>query len=153
MNGGIAKVSRDGIPAVLRVNAFEVLHYLVKRFVPSDALPTVSSAADGIFEPIFIIVNVLQSHGLRADVASAEGVIFITADVQTLVGLNRDFDPTHSFAEIAVAVVRGAVAGGHHDGFCRELSIRKESHTKAQNAQIEIPCPPELFTHRRRDAK
>jgi hypothetical protein len=59
MNGGITKVGCDGIPAVLRVNALEVLGYLVKSFVPSDALPTVRSATDGILKPVFIGVKVL----------------------------------------------------------------------------------------------
>ena len=59
MNGGITEVRSDGIPPVLRANALEVLRHLVKSFVPSDTLPTVRSAADGIFEPVFVIVNIL----------------------------------------------------------------------------------------------
>ena len=59
MNGGITEIRCDGIPAVLCVNALEVLRHLVKSFVPSDALPPVRTAADGIFEPVFVVVNVL----------------------------------------------------------------------------------------------
>ena len=59
MNGGITKVGCDGIPAVLRVNALEVLRYFVKSFVPSDALPTVRSAAHRMFEPVFVVVKIL----------------------------------------------------------------------------------------------
>ena len=81
MNGGIIKVRGDGIPAVLRVNALEVLRHLVKSFVPPDALPTVRSAADGILEPVFIVMQILQGDGLRADVTLAERVVFVTADV------------------------------------------------------------------------
>ena len=84
MNGGISEVGGDGIPAVRRVNALEVLRYLVKSFVPADALPTVRSAADGMPEPIFVVVKILQSNGLRADVAAAERIVFVTADVETL---------------------------------------------------------------------
>ena len=106
MNGGIAKVSGDGIPAVDGMNAFEVLCYLVKGFVPSDALPAMISAADGIFEPVFIVVKILQGNGLRADVPSTEGVGFVTANVQMLVGLNSNLNATDRFAEIASAIMR-----------------------------------------------
>ena len=122
MNGGITKVSSDGIPSILRVNALEVLRHLVKGFVPSDALPTILSAADGVFEPVFIIVNILQGNCLRADVASAERVVVVTAYVQTLVGLNSDFDAADRFAEIAGAIVRGAISGDHHGEFGESLA-------------------------------
>jgi hypothetical protein len=105
MNGGITQVSCDGVPTVLRLNAFEVLRHLVKSLVPSDLLPTMSSAAHGIFQPVRIIVNILQSNCLRADIASAERVVLVTADVQTLVGLKGDFDPTYRFAKIAGAIM------------------------------------------------
>src|SRR5258706_1404408 len=114
MDGGIAEVSCDGIPAVLCVNAFEVLRYLVKSFVPTDALPTVRSAADGILEAVFIVVQILQGNGLWADVPSAEGVGSVTADGRTFVGLNSDLDATDRFAQIAVAIVKGTVVDGFH---------------------------------------
>jgi hypothetical protein len=53
-------------------------------------------------------VKILQGDGLRADVSSAENVVFVATNVQTLVSLNGDFDTTDRFAEIAGAVV-GAV--------------------------------------------
>ena len=114
MNGGITKVRCEGIPTVRGVNALEVLRYLVKRFVPSDAFPTVRSAADGIFEPVLIVMKILQRHGLRADVPAAERVVLVTADVQTLVGLNSDFNATNRFAEIAGSIMRGAIVSGSH---------------------------------------
>jgi hypothetical protein len=105
MDGGITKVRCDGIPSVRRANALEVLRYLVKSFVPPETLPTVRSAADGILQPVFIIVQILQGDGLRADVPAAERVVFVTADVETLVGLNSDFDAAYRFAEIAGAIM------------------------------------------------
>ena len=114
MNGRIAKVGADGIPTVRRMNALEVLRHLVKSFVPSEPLPTVRSAAHGIFEPVLIIVKILQGNGLRADVPAAERVVFVTANVQTLVGLNRDLDATDRFAEIAGAIMRRAIVGRRH---------------------------------------
>ena len=97
-----------------RVNALEVLRHFVKSFVPSDALPTVMGAADGVLEPVLIVVKILQCNGLRADVSSAQRVVFVTADIQTLVGLNSDFDATYRFAEIAGAIMNGAIVGGCH---------------------------------------
>ena len=114
MNGGITEVRSDGIPSVLRTNALEVLRHLVKSFVPPEPLPTMRSAADGIFEPVLIIVKILQGSGLRADVPAAERVVFVTADVETPVGLNGDLDATYRFAEIAVAIVKGTIVDGPH---------------------------------------
>src|SRR5439155_13216894 len=104
MNGGITKISCDGIPSVLRLNAFEVLRHLIKSLVPSDLLPTMSGAAHGIFQPVLIIVNILQSNCLRANVPAAEWIVLGTADVQTLAGLNGDFDAAYRFAKIAGAI-------------------------------------------------
>ena len=114
MNGGITKIRGDGISPVPRVNALEVLRHLVKSFVPTDALPTVRSPAHGILQPVLIVVKILQGNGFRADVTSAERVVFVTADVQTLVGLNSDFDAAYRFAEIAGAIMRGFIVGSSH---------------------------------------
>src|SRR5229473_8151066 len=128
MNVGITQVGCDGIPAVLRVNALEVLRHLVKSFFPSEPLPTMRSAADGIFEPVLIIVKILQGNGLRADVPSAERVVFVTADVQTLVGLNSDFDATYRFAEIAIAIMEGAIVGGSHGTVAGKFRVASRLH-------------------------
>jgi hypothetical protein len=106
MNGGITQIGRDGIPAVLRVNALEVLRHLVKSFVPPEPVPTVRSPAHGIFQPVLIIVKISQGRGLRTDVPAAEGIVFVTADIQTLAGLNSDFDTADRFAKIAGAIVK-----------------------------------------------
>jgi hypothetical protein len=134
MNCGIAEVSGDGISTVNGMNALEVPGYFIKGFVPSDALPTVRSAANRMFQPVFIIVEISQGSGLRADVPAAERVVFVTADVETVSSsefgvsslelidymvrvpdgfsvrhveriLNSDLDPTDRFAEIAVAIM------------------------------------------------
>jgi hypothetical protein len=128
MNGGITKVRCDGIPAVLRVNALEVLRHLVESFVPTEALPAMMSAADGVSEPVFIIVKILQGNGLRADVPSAEGVVFVTADVQTLVILNSDFDATYRFAEVAIAIMKGANVGVSHGAALASFIRRKHDY-------------------------
>src|SRR5882762_7310114 len=81
MHSGITKIRSDGIPAVDGMNALEVLGHLVKSFVPPNTLPTVRSAAHGIFQPILIVVQILQGDSLWADVPAAERVVFVTADV------------------------------------------------------------------------
>ena len=106
VNGRIAEVRCDGIPPIPLVNALEAPRHLVESFVPPAALPTVRGATDGIFEPVFIVVQVLQGDGLRADVPAAERVVFVTAYVQMLVSLNSDFDATYRFAKIAATIMK-----------------------------------------------
>ena len=48
VNGGVTEISCDGISPVLTLNAFEVLRYFVEGFSPTEGLPTVRSAADGM---------------------------------------------------------------------------------------------------------
>jgi hypothetical protein len=122
MNGGITKISCEGIPTVNSMDALEVLSDLIKSLFPSEALPTIRSAAYGISQAVLIIVKVLQGRSLRADVTAAEWVVFITANVQTFAGLNSDLDPTDRFAEIAVAIMnRGFVGGLHGSKFIHRL--------------------------------
>ena len=88
MNGGIAKIGCDRVPAVDSMNLLEFSRYLIKRFVPADALPTPGSAADGMLQTVFVVVNVLESGSLRTNVTSAKGIFFVTADVEMPVGLS-----------------------------------------------------------------
>src|SRR5215216_237997 len=111
MNVRITEIRGDGIPSIVRVNAFEVLRHLVESFVPADTLPTVWSATHGISQAVFVVVNVLQGDGFRADVAAAERIVFVAADLQALVTLHGDFDAADRFADIAVAIMRRAGHG------------------------------------------
>ena len=97
-----------------RVNVFEVLRNFVKSFVPSEPLPTLRCAAHGIFQPVFIVVKILQRNGLRADVSAAEWIVFVTTDVEQVSGgefgvrsldaccclrrLRPDLNPAYRFA-------------------------------------------------------
>ena len=85
------------------------------------------SPAHGIFQPVFIIVKISQGRGLRADVPSAERVVFVAADVETLVGLNGDFDAAYRFAEIAVAIMKGAIVGGSHSTVAGKFPVGSRS--------------------------
>jgi len=66
---------------MLGVNAFEIFCYLGEGLVPADAFPTAGSAAHGMLEAIFVVVNILQSNRLGADVAVAERIVFVPTDV------------------------------------------------------------------------
>src|SRR6185436_8209530 len=114
MDGGITKIGCDCIPAILRVNALEVLRYFIESFIPSEPLPTSRCAAHGIFQPVLVIVKILQGDGLRADVSAAEWVVFVTADVESVAGCNCDFDTTYRFAKVAAAVMRGTIGSVCH---------------------------------------
>jgi hypothetical protein len=59
-------------------------------------------------------VNILQCNCLRADVPSAEGIVFVAADGKTLIGLMANFDATDRLAEIAIAIMKRAVVGSRH---------------------------------------
>jgi hypothetical protein len=59
MNRGITEVGSNGVSSALRSNALEVLRDFVKRLVPPDALPAISSAANRILQPVLVVVNIL----------------------------------------------------------------------------------------------
>jgi hypothetical protein len=114
MSDGIPQVSGDGIPSIFRLNALELFCYFIKSFVPPDALPALISAADRIFEPVFIIVNILQGDRLRADVTPAKRVVFITANTQALIGFDSNFDAAYRLAEVTAPIMNAAIVGGFH---------------------------------------
>ena len=93
------------------MNAFEVLGYLVESFIPTDSLPTLRSAADRIFQAVFIVVKISERSSLRANVAAAEGIVFVTADIEALVARGCDLDPADRFAEIAIAIMDQIIHG------------------------------------------
>jgi len=66
---------------MLGANAFEVLRYFAERFVPTDAFPAVRGPANGMLEAIFVVMKILEGDSLWADVAAAERIVFIAADV------------------------------------------------------------------------
>ncbi len=59
MDRRIAEVSGEWITAMLRANTLEVLFNLRECFIPTDALPASGGAADGMFEAVFVVVNIL----------------------------------------------------------------------------------------------
>ena len=82
VNSRVAEVAGDRVSAILRVNAFEIICYLVESLIPADASPTVRNAANGIFQPVFVVVKVSQRSSLRTDVALTEWIVFVAADIE-----------------------------------------------------------------------
>ncbi len=70
-----------------------------------------------------IIVKISQGSGLWADIILADMVVLVTADVETLVALNSAFDATYRLAQITIAIMKRAIAGGHHGRFGESLAF------------------------------
>ena len=79
----------------------EVLRDLIEGFSPTYTLPTAGSTPDRKLKSIFIVVDILQGNGLRADVSTAERVVFITTNIETFMPVSNDFYTADRFAEIA----------------------------------------------------
>jgi len=71
-------------------------------------------------------VKISQGSGLWADVTLADMVVLVTADVETLVALNSAFDATYRLAQITIAIMKRAIAGGHHGRFGESLAFPAE---------------------------
>ena len=87
MHVGISQVGRYRTSSVLGLDALEVMRYQIKGFVPSNAFPTVSCAANWMLQPVFVVINVLEGNSLRADVTTAERVFMVSPDVENAVSL------------------------------------------------------------------
>jgi hypothetical protein len=109
VNGGISEVRADRVSAILRVNASEVLRYFVEGFVPADASPASGNATHRIFQTVIVVMNILESDGLRADVTAAEWIVFVPTNRETLVSFDLNLDATDRLAKIASAIVWGPV--------------------------------------------
>ena len=62
-------------------NAFEILRYFVKGFIPTDAFPTVGSPANRMLESIFVVMKILKGDSFWTDVAAAERIVFVAPNV------------------------------------------------------------------------
>src|SRR5688572_24546526 len=95
----IAKIRRNRIPSVLRLNTFDRAFYLVEGFRPTDPFPTTFGAAHRMSQPILVRVDVLQRYRFRTDVAAAERVVFVAANVERLIIPDTNFDPADRLAQ------------------------------------------------------
>src|SRR5690606_4566573 len=109
---------------------------------PADGLPLITDPLHGLAQTIRIGVNVFQRSGFRADVAAAEGVLFITLDGDDLVATGFDFQSANGFAEMAGAVVSLNVVGHGADLLLLCRSRRNQSGSaKVSGAGCAVePC-------------
>src|ERR1051325_112844 len=123
MDSRIAEVRRNRVSAVRRVNALEVLRHFVKRFVPLQPLPTVSGATHRIAQPIFIVVQILQGDSFRADVAAAERILLVTANVEMLIPADSYLQAADRLAKIAGAIVDRSFVSGCHGMVAQKFQL------------------------------
>ena len=110
MSVRISKVHADRVPAVLFLNPVYSVHYFVERFVPGNWHPTITQATHRLFQPIGVIVQVLERRGFRTHVPSAEDVSLIAAYRHDFFAGDLDLQAAHRFTEVAGSVVSAGLA-------------------------------------------
>ena len=58
-------------------------------------------------------MDVLERHGLRADVSATQGIIQVATYVNDLVAISADHDTAHGLTEMAHAVMRLGTSVAH----------------------------------------
>ena len=111
----IAEIDGDGIPTMLTKDGAEAAVDLRHRLVPADGDEAPVAAHERLAQAIGIGVELLQRVRFRADVAGAEDVVAIAADVFDLASAHRDGEPAGGFTERAGDV---ALRGRHGDSPC-----------------------------------
>jgi hypothetical protein len=76
----------------------EPLRGQVEGGLPADLLPIRSAPAQGPAQPVRVLVQILQCDRLRTDVPVAEHVVFVAADREDAVSVDRDGKPAHRLA-------------------------------------------------------
>jgi hypothetical protein len=67
----------------------------------------------GLSQSVRIFMNIFERHRLGTDVASAQGVISITSNIDHCVTLCLNHQTTHGFTKMTDAMVRLYVRVGH----------------------------------------
>ena len=106
MGGGVAEIERHRILAVGFLDVVQALSSFVQGLVPADRHPAIGSAFHRMAQAVRVVVQVLQGHGLGADMAFTERVVLVATDGQNLVTSVLDLDTAHGFAEIAGMIMR-----------------------------------------------
>ena len=110
MDGRVALVKSHGVAPVHSLHLAEPVGHLVERLVPADRLPAAvvgtPEAAQRRTQPVRVLVDVLESVGLGAEVSPTEGIVAITPDRRDVsVFVVVDLEATHRLAEVANSVV------------------------------------------------
>jgi hypothetical protein len=79
----------------------------VERIVPCGLAPCRPVANERTFQPIWIVVKIGERRGFRTDVATAQGVVGVSADGENPAAIHLDGNATCGFAQRARREVPG----------------------------------------------
>ena len=77
------------------------MNHTIERLVPGGFAPRRPVANERAFQPIRIIVKIGERRGFRTDVATAQGVVGVSADRDDTVLIHLDRDAARRFAQRA----------------------------------------------------
>ncbi|MNN41757.1 hypothetical protein D3C81_1558960 [compost metagenome] len=108
----IALVDGHRAIAVSRLDLRQALGDQGEGFVPLDRQPFAAGTAHGLAQPVRVVLDVLQGHGLGADVAATEAVLGVALDGEDAAAavflvLGLDGQAADGLAEMACTVMDG----------------------------------------------
>ena len=95
---GVAQVQRYRIVAVRALNVVEPLGGFIHGFIPADRHPAIGGALHRVAQAVWVVMQILQRHGLRADMPTAERVGLVTTDSVYVISVVLYLDTAHGFA-------------------------------------------------------
>ena len=95
----VAVVEGHRVAPVGALHLDQPTRHLVERLVPADLLPAVAAPPDRAPQAVGVVVDVLERHRLRADVAAAEGIVLVAANGEDALAVVLDGDAADGFAE------------------------------------------------------
>ena len=114
MHTRVALVDGHGIAAVALADLGQALGDQLVGLVPADGLPLFAAAAHGVAQAIGVVLDVLQRHCLRTDMAAAEAVEGVALDRKDALAFGLDGQTADGFAQMTGTVMDADVA---HFGF------------------------------------
>ncbi len=110
----VALVDGHGIGAVALADLSQALGDQLVRLVPADRLPLIAAAAHRVAQPVRVVLDVLQRHRFRTDMAATEAVEGVALDRKDALAFSLDGQTADGFAQMTGTVMDTDVA---HFGF------------------------------------
>ncbi len=114
MHTRVALVDRHGITTVALADLSQALGDQFVGLLPADGLPLIAAAAHRVAQAIGVVLDVLQRHCLRTDMAAAEAVEVVALDRKDALAFGLDGQAADGFAQVTGTVMDADVA---HFGF------------------------------------
>src|SRR5262245_31072538 len=111
MNDGITQVYPNRVVPILLADSEQSGGHLGIGFLPGDLLPAVGGTPHGLPQPIWIMIQLLQSVRLRTDEATREWIFLVSAHRDDRVAFDLDRETTGSLTERTDSV--NGMAIGH----------------------------------------